>query len=167
MNPSPVVSERHPVSLLSAAWGLLKTWWCKTPITVLALYCAISLFLEENYPFSHYPMYSNPGSDRSYYIVADAEGQPIPIAELTGITCPKVGKMYRKKADELGKRLHLKNSEFPPEQEQKVGEEIFAQLRLYARQLKKTLPAKLVLQKVEISYRDGKVSETPEVLAKE
>lgn len=147
--------------------GFLKTWWCKTPVTVLVIYCGISLLLEENYPFSHYPMYSNPGADRSYYIVADAAGQPLPIADLTGITCPKVGKMYRKKAEELASRLKLSRSSLPPEQRQKVGEEIFAQLRLYAGQLNKTLPDKLVLQKVDVSLRDGKVTENPEVLAQE
>jgi hypothetical protein len=105
--------------------------------------------------------------DRSYYVVADADGQPIPIADLTGITCPKVGKMYRKKALELGKHLKFGGSSLPPEQQQKVGEEIFAQLRQYARQLNKEMPAKLILQKIEISYRDGKVTENPEVLAKE
>lgn len=139
----------------------------RTPITVLLIYCVISLLLGENYPFSHYPMYSNPGADRSYYVVADASGQPIPIVDLTGITCPKVGKMYRKKAEVAGKPMGINSSSLPPELQQKVGEEIFAQLRLYARQLNKTLPDKLILQKVDISYRDGKVSENPEVLAKE
>ncbi len=147
--------------------GFLKTWWCKTPLTALLIYCAISLLLEENYPFSHYPMYSNPGSDRSYYIVADADGQPIPIADLTGITCPKVGKMYRKKAGELASRLKLDRGSLPTEQQQKVGEEIFAQLRLYAKQLNKSLPDKLVLQKVDINLRDGKITENPKVLAQE
>lgn len=142
-------------------------WLCSTPITILALYCAVSLLLEENYPFSHYPMYSNPGADRSYYIVADGVGQPIPIADLTGITCPKVGKMYRKKAQEAGKLLKLNSSSLPPDLQQKVGEEIFAQLRQYARQLNKEMPAKLILQKIEISYRNGKVTENPEVLARE
>ncbi len=160
---SPPIADPFRTSPLRT---ILK-WVCSTPITILALYCVVSLLLEENYPFSHYPMYSNPGADRSYYIVADSEGQPIPIVDLTGITCPKVGKMYRKKAVELGKRLKLSSSSLPPEQQQKVGEEIFAQLRLYAKQLNKALPAKLVLQKVDVSYRDGKVSETPEVLAKE
>lgn len=147
--------------------GSVWKWLCSTPITILALYCAVSLLLEENYPFSHYPMYSNPGADRSYYIVADAAGQPIPIADLTGITCPKVGKMYRKKAQEAGKPLKLNSSSLPPDLQQKVGEEIFAQLRQYARQLNKEMPAKLILQKIEISYRDGKVTENPEVLARE
>lgn len=112
-------------------------------------------------------MYSNPGADRSYYIVADADGQPIPIANLTGITCPKVGKMYRKKAEELGKRFKVSGSSLLPEQQQKVGEEIFDQLRLYAKQLNKEMPSKLILQKVDISYRDGVVVENPETLAKE
>lgn len=150
-----------------AAWGAVKTALGTTPLTVLVVYCLISLILKENYPFSHYPMYSNPGADRSYYILADAEGQPIPIAELTGITCPKLGKMYRKKAEDLGKRSGLSSSNLPPAQRQKVGEEIFGQLRLYAKQLKKELPSRLALQKVEITYRDGKVAETPETLAAE
>ncbi len=164
---SPQTSPPPTDSPHSRPMGSVWKWLRNTPITILALYCAVSLLLEENYPFSHYPMYSNPGADRSYYIVADAAGQPIPIADLTGSTSPQVGKMYRKKAEEAGKPWKLKSSSLTPDLQQKVGEEIFAQLRLYAKHMKKTLPDKLMLQKVDVSYRDGKVTENAEVLARE
>jgi hypothetical protein len=71
-----------------------------TPLTTLAIFVAASLILKENYPFSHFPMYSSPTAPRAYYMVTDAEGRPLPISTITGVTPPKIGKMHWRKSQE-------------------------------------------------------------------
>jgi hypothetical protein len=152
-----------PDKLLPAVWF----WLMRTPLTVLALYCLISLMLEENYPFSHYPMYSNPSAGRSYYMIADADtGNPLPIADLTGITCPKIGKIWRTKIAET-KKDKVKPGLDEKAGNQAVGLSIFEQLRGYAKERNQVLPARLQVSRVEISYSNDKVVETPEILATE
>jgi hypothetical protein len=159
--PSPDPSPR-------LTWGWLKTGWCRTPITVMVVYCLISLWLKENYPFSHYPMYSNPVADRTYYVLSDAaDGKPLPVQTLSGITCPKIGKMFRTISTTLTKKSRPDVGELTAEQNLAVARKIFEQLRLYAKQMDQTLPAKLQLQRVHIEYRDGRVVETPELVARE
>jgi hypothetical protein len=148
----------------------VRFWLMRTPLTVLAIYCLLSLYLRENYPFTHYPMYSNPSAERSYYVVADAAtGEPLPIAELTGITCPKIGKIWRTKAAELAGKLKTSKTELSHSEggDQTIGLAIFSQLRGYAKDRNQTLPARLQLRRMEISYADGKVVETPDILATE
>jgi hypothetical protein len=145
-----------------------RFWLWRSPLLVLAAYCLISLFLRENYPFTHYPMYSNPSAERSYYVVADAvNGEPLPIADLTDITCPKIGKIWRTKASELSTALKKNKNDFTVADKQSVGLAIFKQLRGYAKEKNRTLPDKLQLSRVDIGFEDGKVVETPEILAKE
>lgn len=155
-------------------WPADATFWQRvvlflkiSPITTLALYTIFSLILKENYPFSNYPMYSNPSPERPYYTVADGNGQALPIQTKTGITCPKIGKIYRKKAEELAKKLDIRAVDLKPDQVQIIGMEIFAQLRHEAEKLKQPMPGRLQLVKTYISYENGKVVETPNVIAQE
>lgn len=156
-----------PVAPARAAWDLLRHWWLRTPLTALVIYCLVSVWLQENYPFSHFPMYSNPSAERPYYMIADGDGQPLPIGTLTGITCPKVGKIYRTECQDLADKLKMNKDKLPPEHKQAIGEKMFAYLRVEATNRKQALPDKLQLIRMEISYQDGKLSESAEVIAKE
>ena len=138
-----------------------------SPITTLIIYCILSVVIRENFPFSNFPMYSNPSPERFYYTVSEADGKGLPIATLTGITSPKIGKIYRKKADELSKKIGVSPNKFTPEQIQGLGLEILTFLRHEAANKKQTLPAKLQINKIVISYQDGKIVETPSIFAKE
>lgn len=148
---------------LTRAWAFIKI----TPLTALAIYTILSLAIEENYPFSNYPMYSNPSTERPYYMVADGDGNAIPVQKLTGITCPKIGKIYRKKAEEAAKKADIKAKDLPPQAVQQICDEMFAQLRHEASGKGQTLPSQLKLIKSYISYRDGKVVEDVELIGAE
>jgi hypothetical protein len=191
-----VVSAAFSSSARSV-WATVRRWWLHTPLTALAIYCVLSVLLQENYPFSHFPMYSNPSPERPYYILADGQGQPLPTASLTGVTCPKIGKIYRTETAEVADRLtkelrkewvaalsnkpmpkrwwtrltskrpSVKADHLPAEHKQAIGEKLFAYFRKEAATHKQTLPPKLQLIRMEISYHDGKISDTPEVIAKE
>ncbi len=161
---SPAAS---PPGHAGSPWDLLSQGWLRTPLTSLLLYCLVSVFLQENYPFSHFPMYSNPSRERPYYMVSDGDGNPIPIDTLTGVTCPKIGKIYRKECEELAKKLKLNKDRLPAEHKQAIGEKMFSYLRTEAEAHQKTLPPKLLLVRMEISYRNGKLSESSAIIAKE
>jgi len=58
---------------------------------LIALLC---LLLKENFPFTHYPMYSN-FEDQTYYVwLSDGEGEPIPIQNTTGLRLGRIKKIY-------------------------------------------------------------------------
>jgi hypothetical protein len=186
-----------PIPRLRAIWDLLRQWWLRTPLTALVLYCVVSVNLQENYPFSHFPMYSNPSAERPYYVLADGSGNPLPIATLTGITCPKVGKLYRTECQERAAKLtqelrkqwmtelagepvlkrwwqrltarkpSVKADKLSPEDRQAIGAKMFAFYRHEAANRKQVLPPKLQLIRMEISYADGKFIETPQLIANE
>ena len=49
------------------------------PISVAIGVTIVCLVVKENFPFTHYPMYSN-FEDQTYYVwLADGEGEPIQI----------------------------------------------------------------------------------------
>ncbi len=77
-----------------AAWIKLRQ-----PIFAVSLLTAVSLMAGEFYPLSNYPMYSDPDERENYLYLArlgpDETYVPLPVRELTGISAPKVKKMYK------------------------------------------------------------------------
>jgi hypothetical protein len=146
-------------------WAFIKI----SPLTTLVIYTLVSLQFEENYPISNYPMYSNPSPERPYYMITDGEGKPLPIQTLTGVTCPKIGKIYRTKSEELAKKLKLKAVDLKPEHMQTISMEMFAYLREEAQQKGKSdaMPPKLRLMKSYLTYEKGEVVETPNLIGAE
>jgi hypothetical protein len=114
-------------------------------------------------------MNANPSADRAYYIVADAAtGERLPIATVSGITCPRIGKMWRDKVNALTKKSHTSKNDLTAEQKQQIGQAIFDELRIHAKDNKRTgLPGRLLLQRVDILYRKDVMSEVPTTLATE
>jgi hypothetical protein len=135
-----------------------------TPLTTLAIFVAVSLIVKENYPFSHFPMYASPTAPRSYYMITDAEGRPLPIATLTGVTLPKIGKMHWKKSQEREAMARKSGEADPAGQEKEIGREICEMLRRQASRRGQTLPPSVQLYRVEIQYDDGKIKETKRLL---
>ena len=158
----------HPLASPPDSGGRRVTFgtW-RTPLVFVVLYCVAGTLLQENYPISHYPMYSNPSADRSYYIVEDAAtGKPVPIATISGITCPKIGKIWRDKVGTLTKKADISKNDLTAEQKQQIGQAIFDELRIHAKANRRTgLPEHLMLQRMDIVYRDGVMSEVPTTLA--
>jgi len=144
-------------------WNFLR----RSPLGLMLIYMAFALQFQENYPLSHYPMYSNPSAERPYYYITDGDGKPVPVADLTGISSPKVGKRYRTFSEDEAKRLKIKGKDLPPEGRQAAGERIFTQLREGAARRKKELPDKLQLVRAELSYENGQIRDNIETIARE
>ncbi|MDB6117095.1 MAG: hypothetical protein JWO08_876 [Verrucomicrobiaceae bacterium] len=132
-------------------------------LVALPVFCALSLQLKENYPFSHFPMYGNPTPVSQYYHLTDGEGKPLPIATLTGKTAPKLGKMLRSYRDERMKEIKPKVKDLSKEDWALVCQKVLDYLRQQAAVKHMQLPAKMKIMSTEIRYADGKVVETPEV----
>ena len=135
-----------------------------TPLTTLAIFVAVSLILKENYPFSHFPMYSSPTAPRAYYMVTDAEGRPLPISTLTGVTPPKIGKMHWRKSQERESIVRETGKDDTAGRDEDIGREICTMLRQQAARRGQTLPQGIQLFRVEIQYDDGKIKETRQLL---
>ena len=135
----------------------------QTPLTTLAIFVAGSLLLKETYPFSHFPMFSSPTAPRAYYMVTDSAGQPLPIAKLTGVTPPKIGKMHWRKSRQSQRETEQAKREEAGRNDQ-VGREICTMLRDQAARRGQVLPPGIQLFRVEIRYDDGKLRETKELL---
>ena len=134
-----------------------------TPLTTLAIFVAVSLVLRENYPFSHFPMYSSPKAPRAYYLVTNSEEQPLPISTLTGVTPPKIGKIHWRKSREqevAARKLGKSHSG----SDHQAGREICAMLREQAAVRGQNLPQGLRLFRVEIQYDRGVIKERKELL---
>jgi hypothetical protein len=67
------------------------------PIFPLVCLIPLTQIVRDEYPISHYPMYSQPTSrELRYQYVAGPDGKPLPITIHTGITPSQVGKQYSK-----------------------------------------------------------------------
>ena len=137
-------------------------------LILLPAICGLATVLQENYPFSHYPMYGDPDSVSVYYHLADGNGRPLPIEKLTGKSAPKLGKILRGHAERRAKELKLRNySKLPQPEWDPICRETLAYLRQQAGVRKQALPAKLKIMKTEIRYKDGRVAESPVVFYSE
>jgi hypothetical protein len=131
-----------------------------TPLPTLAIFVTVSLILKENYPFSHFPMFSSPTAPRNYHMVTDAGGRPLPIAILTGVTPLKIGKMHWKKSQEREAIAGKSGEHDSAGRDQAIGREICGMLRRQAIRRGQTLPEGVQLYRVEIQFDDGKFKET-------
>lgn len=130
----------------------------------IAGFCAFSLAVKENYPFSHYPMYGDPNPERYYFWLATPDGKPLPIRDLTGKSSAQLGKILRTHADQRVKTTGVRNRDaLPPEEKKAVGEGLAAFLRQEAKSLNKTLPEKIAIMRTDIRYKDGHTTETPSI----
>ena len=72
----------------------------------------VCLVVKENFPFTHYPMYSN-FEDQTYYVwLGDKDGNPIPAQKVTYNRLGRIKKIYnsglQEVRDQLGKETGKK-----------------------------------------------------------
>lgn len=76
-----------------------RPWWRRFvchPVFPFFIYLGLTQAIRDNYPFSHYPMYSKPNSESlSFQYLADGDGKPLPLKWHTGITPSQLSKRYR------------------------------------------------------------------------
>jgi hypothetical protein len=154
-------SESRILSRL-AAW--FRANW-RHPAMALPALVMLTQMLEEFYPFSHFPMYSNPTAEPSalvFVIDADKRSEdggyiPVSMERVFGVRAAKTKKiLYTRlfdRADELG----VKKQELTPRQVTEVASTVLSYLRDRAEDIGKAdrLPPRLALVHVEIHAEVG------------
>lgn len=120
----------------------------------LLVYLVLTQVLRENYPFSHYPMYSKPNSESlDIQYLADGEGKPLPVVWFTGITPSKLSKLM---GDRLKTRKNNKDAAL----------DVLAFIRIQNSSRRgRLLPDKIKLMETSIAIQSGRVVESQRVLA--
>ena len=67
--------------------------FCKHPASILVWFCLLSLVVKEQFPFSHYPMYSGWSHRTHYFYLADEDG-PIQAKSVFKVSVPRMKKLY-------------------------------------------------------------------------
>lgn len=140
---------------------------------------AFSLTVRENYPFSNFPMYSNPDESENYfYLVAlDDQNQetPLPVSKLTQFSAPGLKKTFKSRCEAFAKNnpgsdgKKRKGNALTPEERNTVGVKLIEELRKQAAAAKKEMPPRLGIVEVWIHAEDegGGWTETPALVTAE
>jgi hypothetical protein len=142
-----------------------QTW----VLVALAAFCVASLLIKENYPFSNYPMYSDPDSYAHVYFLADAEEKPLPMYDLTFVTSPNLGKILRRRQQDRAKKLNISFKKLPEAENQVIGKDMVSYLRAQSKYLgtEAQMPPVLKIMRITLEFENGKVVERPEVIYSE
>ena len=132
--------------------------WVVTRYSIFCLPAIVALCIlaeDKFYPLSHFPMYSDPDESENYFYLVtfrkkNDEPRPLRVRNLTGLSAPKVKKMWkpysRDFADELGK----KDTELTLVERAEIGRVILGEMREMAANRGKELPERLGLVEVWI-----------------
>ena len=135
------------------------------PIFPVLVFIVLAQVIRDNYPFTHYSMYSRPTSEPiSYYYIADGNGQPLKLMWHTGLTSSRLAKYVGFKKGKFQKDKSLTE----PEILSKATAEALAYVRSQNRKRKsRPLPDSMQLVQVTVSVDSGEAgfSETKKVVA--
>ena len=81
--------------------------FCKHPASILVWFCLISLVIKEQYPFSHFPMYSGWSDRTDYYYVTDKNG-PVQAKTVFRVSVPRIKKLYKNEIKDFLKEQRKK-----------------------------------------------------------
>lgn len=136
---------------------------------LLAYVLLAQLGRDKAYPLSHYPMYKAPPVEGlKFHFVADADGNPLPIARHTGVTPSQVGKQFSRLKTNLiqaeEKRSRRRLSDENPSAEvrallarfkQEAGSQTLAFLQRQSEQPGRApLPRQIQLVEVSLGFGD-------------
>lgn len=146
-------------------WIVLRHSFFAVPLIVF-----LSIWVEDFFPLSHFPMYSDPDNSENYFYVATVDDKggltPLPVNALTSITAPKVKKMYKSWAQSFADDRGKSDKDLSAEERAEVGRNLLTFLQDQAGKRNRNLPEPVALVEVWIVYDDEKgFSETPEVVA--
>jgi len=158
---------------LLAMIGLGCSIWYRHPFPLLLSFVAFSLAFGEYYPFSNFPMYSDPDDRENYFVLAEVPTEeqrtelpdlslpgkspaetpyfifdgvickPLPVYPYTAITAPTMKKMFKSRMDAYAKKHATKRKHLTPEQREKIGRDFLQYLREQAANSEATKRGKL------------------------
>jgi hypothetical protein len=102
--------------------------FCKHPASILVWFCLFSLIVQEQFPFSHYPMYSGWSSRTHYFYLADEDG-PIPAKLVFKTSVPRTKKLYGGILDKVKKERGVEYSDLTEGDFAEAGRRLLKKLR--------------------------------------
>ena len=149
--PAPVVATPRPM------------WWRVVfhPLMAVPLFIVITQKLEEKwYPFSNFPMYSNPSEWDDYIYLTDGQDRPIGVQPHAGVSSAKLNKVFNNTMKKHGLKQSEVKRNAPPDVEKKVGDEVLGVARGWAENRQRPLPQPTRLYRVIIERQpDGRLTE--------
>lgn len=173
--PTYYVSNQ-PATFRQKLGPALKRFF-RHPVSILFWFIAFSLIVEENYPFSHYPMYKG-FSEETFYLYIASEGKPVPAKPIFKVSVPKMKKLYGNHMDQIAEERteasggKIRPYEMGDDAKKEAGERLLKQLRKAVpkkqqKEYAEILAKPLTLMRVDILYKDGKFTKTPhEIVSK-
>jgi len=131
-------------SLPRAALGWLRTTRCNWLLVMLLL----GLVLRENYPFSHFPMFSSFSSKTYFIYLADPRGRPLRTRQF-GLSNSTLKKIFDRQRRKELRRFAEAGKERVPRAEAAAGETL---LRYLDGLTKNRLPAKRLLPGLQVEH---------------
>lgn len=144
-------------TLLAGISGL----WGRIPLKLCLATVLLCGWLQEWYPFSHFPMYSSLGDRTRYFYVTDEGDRPIPLADAFGVRAAFFKKLMEERQrslwDEASRRLGSEaDEEAWLEVEREAGEWALEYIRERA-DAEMTGAERLILWRVDIALVEGEL----------
>jgi hypothetical protein len=131
------------------------------PLMALVVFVvATQKFEERVYPFSSFPMYSNPSAWDDYIYLTNANGEPLGIAPHTGLSASKLNKIFNNKMKEVGLRSSADRRAARPDLEAKAGADVLRTARSLAERRGRPLPMPVRLMRVIVERQGQQLTET-------
>jgi len=174
------LARRHYLPLMSAMHGFLqrlRRLWNALPLRLAIVLIALSWFAKEFYPLSHYPMYSDFTSYDYVVFIADENGNPLPIENIShGIRTARLKKHFNGGLNETREEIRENEGSAPnqrdmtPSQKKPAGRATLEYLRTYLLDLESHARfeaySELQLYQIGIYFEDGEIVRTePEFIA--
>lgn len=97
---------------------LIARIWAALPLRLTIVLIALLWVAKENYPFSHFPMYSNFTSYDYVVFVADQNGEPLPLEHVSfGTRTARLKKQYNGFINDVRKSLKVEGTPTPRKQD--------------------------------------------------
>ena len=140
-----------------------RPWHLVLILLFMGAIVGVSLTVQENYPFSHFPMYGNPNAKPvDYYFLTDGAGNPLATRPLTGDTAPRIKKRintleeaYLKFSGQKGSKSNI-----PEVERERIRREVLAGFIAQARRRGGPLPESVSLWKALIHQRSDGYAES-------
>lgn len=144
------------------------------PLFFLWAFVAFSLGVRENYPFSHFPMYSSIAPETHYFYLSDGEDNKLGTKTNFGMSASNLKKKYHsfltplaeQRSREAGRRI--KASELPVSDQELCGQKLFDFLLPRGEKRGKwtrNKPAEIRLWRTDIRRKGSEIDESSRLIS--
>ena len=147
----------------------LRRIWSRLPFPVMTTLVLALYLIREEFPFSHFPMYSNISEEADVTFITDQNNRPLAMKDLVKTSSGSSKKMYKKELSAVTKSQDLDIEEDTAEMRARAGRALLD--TLMARLVPKAVPAGTTALRFQLrTFRAGVGPEdgpAPEVLAEQ